>query len=154
MLWRDSIPWNYPIMMWCVLVRYNLGNLLSSIIRAWKTAPALAVGCTVVMKPSELTSITALVSRFNLFQLQTKCWISWSRKFVNYLSRLGKSLPTQSKRVYWQKLPTAQVSPRRTQLCPFPGADRGCCSFCTPRSRQNCVYWKHCHRSKDHGSCR
>jgi hypothetical protein len=31
------------------------------IFRAWKVAPALAVGCTVVMKPSELTPLTALV---------------------------------------------------------------------------------------------
>ncbi|OCF75606.1 aldehyde dehydrogenase (NAD+) [Kwoniella mangroviensis CBS 8886] len=38
------IPWNYPLMMW-----------------AWKVAPALAAGCTVVMKPSELTPLTALV---------------------------------------------------------------------------------------------
>ncbi|OXG89553.1 aldehyde dehydrogenase (NAD+) [Cryptococcus neoformans A2-102-5] len=37
------IPWNYPIMMW-----------------AWKIAPALAAGCTVVMKPSELTPLSAL----------------------------------------------------------------------------------------------
>ncbi|KAF9782759.1 aldehyde dehydrogenase domain-containing protein [Thelephora terrestris] len=37
------VPWNYPIMIW-----------------AWKVAPALAVGCTVVMKPSELTPLTAL----------------------------------------------------------------------------------------------
>ncbi|GAA5891054.1 hypothetical protein JCM5296_007363 [Sporobolomyces johnsonii] len=37
------IPWNYPIMMW-----------------AWKVAPALAAGCTIVMKPSELTPLTAL----------------------------------------------------------------------------------------------
>jgi len=37
------IPWNYPINMW-----------------AWKVAPALAVGCTVVMKPSELTPLSAL----------------------------------------------------------------------------------------------
>ncbi|RXW25272.1 hypothetical protein EST38_g540 [Candolleomyces aberdarensis] len=37
------IPWNYPINMW-----------------AWKVAPALAVGCTIVMKPSELTPLTAL----------------------------------------------------------------------------------------------
>ncbi|KAI5474405.1 aldehyde dehydrogenase, mitochondrial [Pseudohyphozyma bogoriensis] len=36
------IPWNYPI-MW-----------------AWKVGPALAAGCTVVMKPSELTPLTAL----------------------------------------------------------------------------------------------
>ncbi|KAJ3511924.1 hypothetical protein NLJ89_g3816 [Agrocybe chaxingu] len=37
------IPWNYPINMW-----------------SWKIAPALAVGCTIVMKPSELTPLTAL----------------------------------------------------------------------------------------------
>ncbi|VDB85362.1 unnamed protein product [Peniophora sp. CBMAI 1063] len=37
------IPWNYPIQMW-----------------AWKVAPALAVGCTIVMKPSEITPLTAL----------------------------------------------------------------------------------------------
>ncbi|KAJ7047459.1 aldehyde dehydrogenase domain-containing protein [Mycena alexandri] len=37
------IPWNYPINMW-----------------SWKVAPALAVGCTIVMKPSELTPLTAL----------------------------------------------------------------------------------------------
>ncbi|KAF8897449.1 NAD-aldehyde dehydrogenase [Infundibulicybe gibba] len=37
------IPWNYPINMW-----------------SWKIAPALAVGCTVVMKPSELCPLTAL----------------------------------------------------------------------------------------------
>eukprot|EP01027_Heterolobosea_sp_BB2_P024622 GEZU01037138.1.p1 GENE.GEZU01037138.1~~GEZU01037138.1.p1 ORF type:complete len:496 (+),score=203.08 GEZU01037138.1:106-1593(+) len=36
------IPWNYPIMM-----------------AAWKLGPALAAGCTVVLKPSELTPITA-----------------------------------------------------------------------------------------------
>lgn len=29
---------------------------------AWKIAPALAVGCTIVMKPSELTPLTSLVS--------------------------------------------------------------------------------------------
>lgn len=37
------IPWNYPLLM-----------------AAWKVAPALAAGCTVVLKPSELTSLTAL----------------------------------------------------------------------------------------------
>lgn len=39
-----SIPWNYPLQMW-----------------AWKIGPALAAGCTVIMKPSELTPITANV---------------------------------------------------------------------------------------------
>lgn len=37
------IPWNFPMLM-----------------AAWKVAPALAAGCTVVLKPSELTSMTAL----------------------------------------------------------------------------------------------
>jgi betaine-aldehyde dehydrogenase len=37
------VPWNYPLLM-----------------AAWKIAPALAAGCTVVLKPSELTSLTAL----------------------------------------------------------------------------------------------
>ncbi|MBT9281860.1 MAG: aldehyde dehydrogenase family protein [Hydrogenibacillus schlegelii] len=38
------IPWNYPLMM-----------------AAWKLAPALAAGCTVVLKPASNTPITALV---------------------------------------------------------------------------------------------
>ncbi|KAF7331987.1 Aldehyde dehydrogenase [Mycena kentingensis (nom. inval.)] len=37
------IPWNYPINMW-----------------AWKVAPCLATSCCLVMKPSELTPLTAL----------------------------------------------------------------------------------------------
>ncbi len=37
------IPWNYPLLM-----------------AAWKVAPALAAGCTVVLKPSEITPLTAL----------------------------------------------------------------------------------------------
>ncbi|TXT13582.1 hypothetical protein VHUM_00949 [Vanrija humicola] len=36
------IPWNFPLLMF-----------------AWKLAPALAVGCTIVIKPSELTPLTA-----------------------------------------------------------------------------------------------
>ncbi|WP_462324020.1 betaine-aldehyde dehydrogenase [Desulfoplanes sp.] len=36
-------PWNYPLLQ-----------------AAWKLAPALAAGCTVVMKPSEITPLTAL----------------------------------------------------------------------------------------------
>jgi aldehyde dehydrogenase (NAD+) len=38
------IPWNFPLLM-----------------LAWKIAPALAVGNTVVLKPAELTSLTALL---------------------------------------------------------------------------------------------
>jgi betaine-aldehyde dehydrogenase len=37
------IPWNYPLLM-----------------AAWKLAPALAAGNTVILKPSELTPLTAL----------------------------------------------------------------------------------------------
>ena len=37
------IPWNFPMLM-----------------AAWKVAPALAAGCTMVLKPSEITSLTAL----------------------------------------------------------------------------------------------
>lgn len=36
------VPWNYPLMM-----------------ASWKIAPALAAGCTVVLKPASLTPITA-----------------------------------------------------------------------------------------------
>ncbi|MGA9211752.1 aldehyde dehydrogenase family protein [Kaistella sp.] len=38
------VPWNFPLMM-----------------LAWKIAPALAMGNTVVLKPAELTSLTALL---------------------------------------------------------------------------------------------
>lgn len=38
------IPWNFPMLM-----------------AAWKVAPALAAGCTMVLKPSEITPLTALV---------------------------------------------------------------------------------------------
>lgn len=37
------VPWNYPLLM-----------------ASWKVAPALAAGCTIVLKPSELTPLTAL----------------------------------------------------------------------------------------------
>jgi 1-pyrroline dehydrogenase len=50
MLRRDPVgvvasiaPWNYPLMM-----------------AVWKVGPALAAGCTVVLKPSELTPLTSL----------------------------------------------------------------------------------------------
>lgn len=38
------IPWNFPVVM-----------------AAWKLAPALAAGCTVVLKPAEQTPLTALL---------------------------------------------------------------------------------------------
>ena len=36
------IPWNFPLMM-----------------AAWKLAPALAAGCTIVLKPAEQTPLSA-----------------------------------------------------------------------------------------------
>lgn len=38
------IPWNYPLLM-----------------MTWKVAPALAAGCTIVLKPAEQTPFTALM---------------------------------------------------------------------------------------------
>jgi aldehyde dehydrogenase (NAD+) len=38
------IPWNYPFMM-----------------AAWKVAPAIATGCSVILKPASLTPITAII---------------------------------------------------------------------------------------------
>lgn len=38
------IPWNYPVMM-----------------AAWKIAPAIAAGCSVIVKPASLTPITAIL---------------------------------------------------------------------------------------------
>ncbi|TIX99090.1 MAG: aldehyde dehydrogenase family protein, partial [Mesorhizobium sp.] len=38
------IPWNFPLLM-----------------LAWKIAPALAAGCTVVLKPAEFTPLTAIL---------------------------------------------------------------------------------------------
>jgi phenylacetaldehyde dehydrogenase len=38
------IPWNFPLLM-----------------AAWKLGPALASGCTVVLKPAEQTPLTALL---------------------------------------------------------------------------------------------
>ena len=37
------VPWNYPLLM-----------------ASWKVAPALAAGCTMILKPAETTSLTAL----------------------------------------------------------------------------------------------
>ena len=42
-LWDKSFPWNFPLLM-----------------LAWKIAPALAAGNTVVLKPAEFTPLTAL----------------------------------------------------------------------------------------------
>ncbi|WP_199543143.1 aldehyde dehydrogenase [Prauserella sp. PE36] len=45
------VPWNYPLLM-----------------AMWKVAPALAAGCTIILKPAEDTPLTAL--RFGLLALE------------------------------------------------------------------------------------
>ena len=44
-------------------------------LRAWKTAPALAVGCSIVMKPSENTPLTALVRKFLFTLSEVITWV-------------------------------------------------------------------------------
>src|SRR6266853_197262 len=41
--WRQIIPWNYPLVM-----------------ASWKLAPAIAAGCTCVLKPAEQTPLTMM----------------------------------------------------------------------------------------------
>ncbi|MDR6354136.1 aminobutyraldehyde dehydrogenase [Pseudomonas psychrotolerans] len=64
-------PWNYPLLM-----------------AAWKLAPALAAGNTVVFKPSELTPLTALY-------LARLCAEIFPRGVVNILSGRGATLGAQ-----------------------------------------------------------
>ena len=40
---HQIVPWNYPLLM-----------------AAWKLAPALAAGCVMVLKPSEVTPLSVL----------------------------------------------------------------------------------------------
>ncbi|KTD83053.1 glycine betaine aldehyde dehydrogenase [Legionella waltersii] len=60
------IPWNFPLLM-----------------AAWKLAPALAAGNTVILKPSELTPITAL----ELFKLIDQC--GFPKGVVNLITGPG-----------------------------------------------------------------
>ncbi|MFJ9994179.1 gamma-aminobutyraldehyde dehydrogenase [Pseudomonas putida] len=64
-------PWNYPLLM-----------------AAWKLAPALAAGNTVVFKPSELTPLSALY-------LARLCVEIFPRGVVNILSGRGATLGAQ-----------------------------------------------------------
>ncbi len=52
-------PWNYPLLM-----------------AAWKTAPAIAAGNTVVLKPSEQTPLTALLFATVVAAILPKCVIN------------------------------------------------------------------------------
>ncbi|AZC20079.1 gamma-aminobutyraldehyde dehydrogenase [Pseudomonas sp. CMR5c] len=64
-------PWNYPLFM-----------------AAWKLAPALAAGNTVVFKPSELTPLSALY-------IARLCAVIFPRGVVNIISGRGITLGAQ-----------------------------------------------------------
>lgn len=74
MIRRDAVgvvasiaPWNYPLMM-----------------AAWKLGPPLATGCTMVLKPSELTPLTTL-------KLATLLGEIYPRGVVNVVSGRGET---------------------------------------------------------------
>ena len=68
----------------------NLESVVLTGPRAWKVAPALAVGCTIVMKPSEITPLTALVSRSEGATITDSFLIRFHfRNFLNSSKRLG-----------------------------------------------------------------
>jgi betaine-aldehyde dehydrogenase len=64
------IPWNYPLMM-----------------AAWKLAPALAAGCTMVLKPAEATPLTVLALAKILDQIE-----ELPKGVVNIVTGLGEEV--------------------------------------------------------------
>jgi betaine-aldehyde dehydrogenase len=62
------IPWNYPLLL-----------------MAWKVAPALAAGNTVIIKPSELTPLTTLY-------LAEHCFDHFPKGVVNVVTGYGKEV--------------------------------------------------------------
>ena len=80
------IPWNFPLLM-----------------AAWKLGPALATGCTVVLKPAEQTPLTALL----LGELIQEAGIPRRRReYRAGLWRDGRALP-------WRPIRTSIKSPSR-----------------------------------------
>ena len=63
------VPWNYPLMM-----------------TTWKLAPALAVGCTVVLKPDSATPLTAL----RMAELAAE--VGFPRGTINVIPGPGKTV--------------------------------------------------------------
>lgn len=62
------VPWNYPLLL-----------------LAWKLAPALAAGNTVIIKPSELTPLTTML-------LVQKCLDHFPEGVINVVNGLGKEV--------------------------------------------------------------
>ncbi len=70
------IPWNFPLLM-----------------QAWKLGPALACGCTVVMKPAEQTPLTALrVGELILEAGFPPAWSTWCRATVRPRARRSRGI--------------------------------------------------------------
>src|SRR6266566_682916 len=77
------IPWNYPLLM-----------------AAWKLAPAIAAGCTCVLKPAEQTPLTAL---------EFAVWFEEAGLppgVVNIVNGFGETAPPSSRIPTWTKLPS------------------------------------------------
>ncbi len=62
------IPWNYPLLL-----------------MAWKVAPAIAAGNTVIIKPSELTPLSTMY-------LAEHCWDHFPPGVINVINGLGKDV--------------------------------------------------------------
>lgn len=62
------VPWNYPLLL-----------------MAWKVAPALAAGNTVIIKPSELTPLSTLY-------IVENCWDHFPAGVINVINGFGKEV--------------------------------------------------------------
>ena len=75
------IPWNFPLLM-----------------AAWKLGPALATGCTVVLKPAEQTPLSALL----LAELSPKpdfpmAWSTWCPAMARLRERRWRRIPMSTR---------------------------------------------------------
>ena len=111
-------------------------SFCSATCRAWKVAPALACGCTIVMKPSEFTPLTALVSpsfcrRHHVYQCARHGYWCWGRRRVKAVC---------TRRVSAGDLPSLGFSAVFSPPSALGFASRcACCcahcSLCVPQSR-------------------
>ena len=95
------VPWNYPLMM-----------------STWKLAPALAAGCSVVLKPDPQTPLTAI----RLAELAAE---------VGFPAGMINSCPATARRRarIWSATPESTRSPSPARRRP---AERSCVSPPTP----------------------
>lgn len=129
---------------------------------AWKIGPALATGCTIVMKPSEFTSLTALVRIYiNIHINIAHCGIS--RNYVNSSKKPGRVTCTRDSGM----LTGRSFPPGVLNCVPALGAVGGAalashldvdkvrrllCGTNKFLRLVDCIYWKYGDRTKNHGS--